>query len=405
MDSPTTFLAIFFSLICLIIFFNKIAFGKFLNGMIGTEFSLLFVASVVIHLYLSHLTTSEKLIQYLLVEGTIFISLAFFYKSIIRKRDYIRYCLDYFFEKHKFIPVIVIFIAITVNVLMVPWDGESRIEYQTNYWFTLLRPLITLFYPILVIGFFVHLQNECNRLAVLYLFVIILYSISAGSKASFLIALMIWFFVYRDIYNPNTSGILRKNIPLMLVASLGAIINLAVLDVDLLKVVERLISFGDSAIMLYQAQDPTLACTNLSYLSLMHRGLARVIGDPSAVNIDTLFGFALSIEFYGANTFTGPNARVGPYALCAFPGFSIILFALMFIIYLTMLNALLDFRRILIKTELRIALSLPFVISSINGFMTDYNQGASDISFIILLLIAFVIYSGMVQSCKTIYKN
>ena len=35
--------------------------------------------------------------------------------------------------------------------------------------------------------------------------------------------------------------------------------------------------------------------------------------------------------------------------------------------------------------------SVSFVISSFNGFMIDYNQGASDMSFVNVLVIAFII--------------
>ena len=34
---------------------------------------------------------------------------------------------------------------------------------------------------------------------------------------------------------------------------------------------------------------------------------------------------------------------------------------------------------------------MSFVISSFNGFMIDYNQGASDMSFVNVLVIAFII--------------
>jgi hypothetical protein len=85
-DSPTTFLIIFLSLSLAFISYNKIVFGKIINGMIGTEFSLLFVASIVIHLYVLNLATKERLTQYLVVEGIVFIALSFFYKSIIKKR-------------------------------------------------------------------------------------------------------------------------------------------------------------------------------------------------------------------------------------------------------------------------------------------------------------------------------
>jgi len=375
-------------------------FGKFINGLFGMEFSLLFVASVVVHLYVINAIVGSRLIHYLLVEGSVFYLLIIFYKRILKRKNEFRLSLDYFFNKYSSIPALIICLAIVVNVFFVPWNGDSRIGFQTNYWFSLLRPLITLFYPLLVIGFFVHLHNKNKKLAFFHLFLIILYSISAGSKASFLLALITWFLVYRDIYNPNSLGMLRDHWPLVVIGAFGAIINLAVLNVDLIKVIGRLISYGDAAIMLYQAHDPTLACSNLSYLALMHRGLARLFGDSGATNIDTLFGFALSIEFYGSNTFTGPNARLGPYVLCAFPGWSIILFALMFILYILMLNSLLTSKKLFMKKELRLALSLPFVISSINGYMVDYNKGASDMTFVVLFYGFLFIYSVMVLASK-----
>lgn len=405
-NSPSLFLIILIGITLSTAALNKLIFGTFVNGVFGVQFSFFFVASVVVHLYAIGAITESRLFHYLVVEVTVFFVLIFFYKRILeRKKKELISSLDYYFNKHSATPAMVILLAILVNFLFVPWGGESRIEFQTNYWFSLLRPLITLFYPLLAFGFYVHLHNENKKLATLYLIIIILYSISAGSKASFLITLTIWFFVYRDIYNPNSLRMLKKYSSLALLTIIGAIINLTVLDVDLLKILERLISFGDAAIMLYQASDPTSACSNLSYFSLMHRGLARIFGDPSAVDIDTLFGFALSLEFYGENTFTGPNARVGPYVLCAFPNWSIILFLLMFTIYILMLNTLLTSKRLLMKTKKRLALSLPFVISSINGYMIDYNQGASDMTFIMLFFGFLVVYGIMMNASSPHRKN
>lgn len=403
-ESPSLFVSIVLAMGMLFVLVNKLAFGKFINGLFGLEFSTLFVSSVIVHLYFIKAIVLTRLIHYFFIEGIVFTFIILFYKNILKRKNEFKECLDFFFNKHSLIPIIVFCILIFVNLLSVPWNGESRIEFQTNYWFSFLRPLLTLFYPLLALGFYVHLHNNRNKMALGYLFLLIIYSVSSGSKASFLIALTAWFFVYRDIYNANSYERFKRNFYFIVLAILGAGINLAMLDIDMFGLYERLISFGDAAIMLYQANDPTLTCSSQSYFSLMYRGLARLFGDTSAMNIDTLFGYALSIDFYGENTFTGPNARLGPYVLCAFPGWSVILFMIMFLFYILILNGLLTAKKLFLKTEIRLALTIPFVISSINGYMIDYNQGVSDITFSIIFYGFMMLYSILLMGTKPI-KN
>jgi hypothetical protein len=126
----------------------------------------------------------------------------------------------------------------------------------------------------------------------------------------------------------------------------------------------------------------------VSTFASMHRGWARLAGDSSATNIDTLFGFALMIEAVGVNTFTGPNARVSAYALCNFADERILLCAVVIFVYLGLLLRVAS--RCLNRPRL-LAVVYPFALVSLSGASQDFNLIMQDITLFFVLLLLLVL--------------
>ena len=110
-----------------------------------------------------------------------------------------------------------------------------------------------------------------------------------------------------------------------------------------------------------------------------------MVGDPSAMDIDTLFGFALTIQELGVNTFTGPNGRLSAYALCNFSDERIVFGAVVVLGYLWLMRRL--FKRLL-KRPMLLALVYPFLVASLGGASQDFNLIMQDITIFVMLLLA-----------------
>jgi hypothetical protein len=137
----------------------------------------------------------------------------------------------------------------------------------------------------------------------------------------------------------------------------------------------------------YFADQPTAACESVSTFASMHRGLARLAGDSSANDIDTLFGFALMIEATGFNTFTGPNARLSAYALCNFADERIVFWAIVVVAYLGLM--LIVFSLSLNRPGL-LAIVYPFFLVSLAAASQDFNLIMQDITLCCALLCVLV---------------
>jgi hypothetical protein len=159
------------------------------------------------------------------------------------------------------------------------------------------------------------------------------------------------------------------------------------LDVSAADVYDRFFLFGEPIFLTYFSDRPTAACENVSTFASMHRGWARLAGDPSATNIDTLFGFALMIEAVGVNTFTGPNARLSAYALCNFADERIVLCAIVVLAYLGLM--LLVFSLALKRPKL-LSILYPFFLVSLAGASQDFNLIMQDITIFCALIFALI---------------
>jgi len=190
----------------------------------------------------------------------------------------------------------------------------------------------------------------------------------------------------RDLSGPRTHVLKAADRwRLVLLAVPLAMTALVRLEVTPADVVERFMLFGEATILVYFADEPTAACEGVSTVASMHRGVARLLGDESANDIDTLFGFALTKIHLGVNTMTGPNGRLSPYFLCNFPGANLALGWLIVLLYRSLLLAL--YRRTRHR-PLLLAVVFPYVVTSLGLASQDFNLVMADITITSGLLLA-----------------
>jgi hypothetical protein len=177
---------------------------------------------------------------------------------------------------------------------------------------------------------------------------------------------------------------------LVFVAIPFALFALARLEVTPSDVADRFLLFGEATILTYFSDTPTEACRDVSTLASMHRGVARALGDTSANDIDTLFGFALTKLHTGVNTFTGPNGRFSAYVLCNFPGAKYSLAWVVVGIYFGLIAWLL--RRSL-RRRLHLAVVYPYIVTSFGLASQDFNLIMADITLASLLLVTTIAFT------------
>ena len=225
-------------------------------------------------------------------------------------------------------------------------------------------------------------------MAIIALTLIIAKSIISGSKSGFIIILFTSFLVYRDLFG-LTDKELRINKIIFSIILMVAFLNLQNMGIDLNKLQIRVLSFAEDSIMVYPSSTPTEACQDFSIINAVHRGVGRLIGDEDSMQFNALYGISLSNIFYGSNSATGPNSRIGSYTLCSFPGALIIIPIFFVALYLFLLW--LVFKKMIFSGGLLMILGFPFFASSISLLILDYNSAMSVLSTLILLLIFFFI--------------
>jgi hypothetical protein len=117
---------------------------------------------------------------------------------------------------------------------------------------------------------------------------------------------------------------------------------------------------------------------------------AKLLGDGSAADIDTAFGFALNREDNGANDFTGPNAQISSYMRCNYSGWENLIGLASIFGYLAVVTWFVEY--CVHRQGARGVLLLPFAVASLNGFLQDYYQGMSDVTLMLaaILLLAWI---------------
>lgn len=369
---------------------NKLMFGTYLCGLAALQFPTIIVTTVIIDLFTRDLVEFERLLHFIAVEGLLYVFVLLFYLHIIRMPNLVPDFIK-FYEKYSYIVIAPAFFICMINFYNVDWSG-SRVAFHTSYWYSFIRPISTLFMPLLSLGIFINIFRKRYLVGLFFTALALILSISAGSKGAFIISMVCWYLVYRDIFGYSLLNLSAKSISFCLICIAGAYFNVSAVGVDLFSLFTRIISYGDASFLIYQADNPTLACADQSVMSLSHRGFARLIGDSAATDPSTLFGFAFSEVFYGGHDFTGPNARIGAYTLCAFPGVGAIYMFFLFFVYLIILRSMVHLKLRGISRYKLSSIFLPFVISSLTASLMDYNRVMSDVTFVLMMYVLVVFF-------------
>ena len=310
--------------VIILIFFASRLFGlPYLNALFVAQFFAVFNFVPIISGFYSGLVPNYLVLQFIFSETLFLLAIMFSYCIILRNIKFNFFAMSKAIDlKILFVLIIISAIFVIFNYVFTPQDGSSRIGYQTNYWYSFIKPLYQISTPAsFFISFVLILTGRYRTLAYILLTLNILASIASGSKGAFVMQALTAFFIIKDAtvittYKFSKFDVMAATSSLMV----ALILTLDRLQVSFSDLVYRILLFGEPTLMTYYAPSPTAACENLTTFAKIHRGWARAIGDPSALNIDTLFGYAWNIQYFGTNTFTGPNARFGAYMACNFPG-------------------------------------------------------------------------------------
>jgi hypothetical protein len=396
LDTPSAWAAILLTLFIIIVI-PRLFCINWLNGLILSQITLFFTSLTTIGGLSSGRLSAQLGLHFFSIELLFCLATYALYSRLLFHRAKVLAALNHFFNNNGAFCVIAVSIIVAFfNWLQAPTDGSSRIFYMTAAWFSMIKPLMGFVNSLSFLGVFILLLNRRRRwLGYLLMLVVILGSIMTGSKASFALNLFCSYLVLRDLYGDCRMQFKQiDKILILSFISLSSIAALARLQVNFADLSGRFLLFGEANMLTYFSDYPTSSCDNVSIFSKIHRGWARLFGDASAIDIDTLFGFALMIKYFGVNPFTGPNARISAYALCNFQGFGILLFALLLLIYGLLMFAV--FRRFNYWPT-GLVFFYPFCISSLNSASQDIYIIMQDITYLcILFCVGFFLKSRSV---------
>lgn len=362
-----------------------------LNGMLSAQVTLFFNILTMVGGLDAGLIDGRRIVHFFTIEFGFLVAILLTYRSVLRYRLRVLASLQRFFAGTGAYVLTVFMGALTVfNFVEAPTDGSSRIEYMTQTWFSLLKPLIQIGTPLSYLGVFLLLLTPRRKwLGYVLLTISILANVATGSKASFLLALAFAYLAVRDLTAGQKITMTKtERTVIMAITGVAAVFALSRLAVDASDLLDRFFLYGEANILTYFAPDPTAACSNVSLFAAMHRGWARLLGDPSALDVDTLFGFALMIQETGLNTLTGPNARLSAYFLCNFPDAKVIFGLAVVVFYLVLIKSTFNQAN---RRPAVLAVFYPFMLVSLYGASQDFNLIMQDITIMCGLLIAFAL--------------
>jgi len=364
---------------------------RIFNGMITAQIAFICNFAVMIFLATVGYLSLGRFIHFAFVELFVIVFMYLIYRGILNNRAPLLLRINQLPVVKLAIGIsLVTALMIVLNQFVVPTDGSSRIRYMTFWWYSYLRLIITVVTPL---GYFLAinlLESRKYTLSLLLTSALIVQSATSGSKAGFLMSILGMGMLHRDLNNSKIK-IIRVN-PFWAVFAFVFVLGSAVVVLDqmglgLNDVLIRLLMNAEATIMVYLAIDPTEACHGVTLFAALHRGVARLFHDPSATNIDTLFGFALNTIQYGLNTFTGPNSSIPAYFSCNFPGLSLFWGVSAVLGYTAIVRYFLRIQIFMARNPA--VWLLPFAVGSINNFPQDYYTGMSDLTIIIIVSIYF----------------
>ena len=372
---------------------------RFVGGLVLLQIYVVFNTAIILFGWWLGAVSSFRVTHFLVYEFTDVAGIYWLYRKILGSRGLILQRLQA--ANHTMVSMCLLLfnsVMCGLNLVFVPNNGGSRIEFMTASWFSFYRPLMAIMVPL---GFFfsVYLLDRGKRLLpLLILASSVTSNILAGSKASFLYGIVCALLFYEDLKGARLAVSRTLRYVLIMGLSLSAVFALARLNASAADLAERFVRTAESTIMVYYSDDPTAAASGVSTFAKIHRGAAKVLGDKSAADVDTLFGFALSRLHYGANTFTGPNAQLSSYMLCNYSGWDNLIGLASILGYLAIVAWFCN--AVLYRRETETVMLLPFAIVSLNSFSQDYYQGMSDVTVIGIAGLAFAWVSVMTFACR-----
>ena len=381
---------------------NYIFLRKYTSGLIYVQISFAFNTAIICFGWWNGNVTLFHAVHYFIYEMTVVVGVYWVYRKILKGRDRLFEGLQQLNIRNVSALLVIYNVAISLMVIkyVIGIGGASRIGYMTAPWFSFVRPIMFILDPLIYL-FPIYLLDHGKRLLpVLILASTVFASILGGSKASYLYGVLIMSLFYEDLKGGHLVIPRALKSALVIGLAFSAVFALVRLHEGMTSMAERLVLTGESTIEVYYSDDPTSAAFGVSTLAKIHRGVAKVLGDRSANDPDTLFGFALNRVEYGANTYTGPNAAIASYMLCNYSGWeNLIGFASIFcyLAIVTWFYKQFIYRRR--QATSRIIL-LPFVVCSLYTFPQDYNVGMSSITFMCIFTLVSAWISIATIACK-----
>lgn len=375
-----------------ILLLNKVCGLNAINALISAQIMLVFNAIPIIAGMVDNYLPVSRVWFFFLTEAIFMIAVCWVYRGVLKLgRNNMEIISNAFGGITPYVLILVSFSIAAFAFVFQPDEGTSRIMYQTNYWYSLLKPFIALFTPLSFLAVFVILQVERRRVpAYTLLLANVLGGVASGSKGAFVIQAVSGLLIVRDIGLGRTFQLQKMDVAVAALGlTSGVVVSLQRLQLVVGDLWDRVMLFGEPTLLVYFAPDPTVACRNLSLIARMHRGWARMLGDPGALNIDTLFGYAWTMQYTGVNTFTGPNARYSAYMICNFPGWDIAFGVLMSALYLFLIGFAI---RIATRQSRMVPIVYAFVVFSLMNAAQDFNVIMQDINFLLFISTMLIIF-------------
>lgn len=355
------------------------------SGIFFAQYTLIINTLPIVSGFHTDSLSLERVLFFIGIEFGYLTAIILIYKGILKKRLFYLHTLERFYKGKYGTFLILFFIALAVfNWINVPTDGASRIGFMTSRWYSLIKPAIEIVTPAGYLGIFLLMRHKKHRAQGIFLLLaVIASSIFSGSKAGFITSLGSAFLLTSDL--KRRFDTVLKNRTKIIIGTLAVslmFVAFSRLETTPAHLFRRFFLTADATIMVYFSDNPTEAGENVSMFAKMHRGFARLAGDKSAQNIDTLFGYALNKIRLGKNTFTGPNARIGAYFLCNFQNLTIIFGLITVVTYLLLTKSSLICTA---HNTWLTALIFPFVIKSLGITSQDFNVLMMFITYSILI--------------------
>lgn len=377
---------------------NYIFLRRYVSGLLLLQLSFVFNSAIIFFGCFRGTISVFRVGHFFFYELTVVVGIYWVYRKILRHRERLFEQLSHW-NAPAVSALLVSFNGVLFGLYMVVVignEGGSRIEFMTASWFSFFRPVMSILAPL---SFFFPLYLlDCGKrfLPSTIMASSILSSVASGSKGNLLFGSVSALLLYQELKGARLVIPRALKFSLVLLIALAGMVTLGRLEVDGAELAQRFVRFGESTILVYYADDPTTAAAGVSMLAKIHRGVARVLGDSSAADVDTLFGFALSHEDNNGSSFTGPNAAIPSYMLCNYSGWQNIVGFASILGYLAIVAW---FVKRLVGRQVLILL-LPFAVTSLNAFVQDYYQGMSDVTLILMAALAMTGFGITALACR-----